>query len=290
MMCRVVADVQLPLFKYAPPEPVSLASSKADPERAHNPSDLIKDLLPKPSLTTNRKDVLDNTHDASVKASLTTLFGLEGNLKSEEKVKLETKEVRRYTLNNPELYFNTLMTDELYERDVRALISKTKWGEAYLVIGFLTTSNATFDRTSNHNTGFEGHGRVPVTEILGAPPLPGLDLDPELVAKMNLDRKLEMAHTMSPDEEIFAVAYLTVQGPKYRKSGKVKTIGRPKVASAKHLAFGEGDSDDDDEDDDDEDDDEKEDEDEDDLKDNDQEIRLVETAKENSLPDEYFEF
>jgi len=283
MMCRVVTDVQLPLFKYAPPEPLSLASSTAKPERAHNPADLIKNLLSKPSLTTNRKDVLDNVKDASIKTSLSKLFGLEGSLKNEEKVKLETKEVRRYTLNNPELYFKTLMDDELYARDVRALLGETKWREAYLVVGFLTTSNATFDRTSNRNAGFEGHGTVPVTEALGAPPVPGLDLDPELSAKIKAERKLETAHTMSPDEEIFAVAYITIKGPKFRKnSGKPKPIGRPKVASAKHLAFGEDDDDDEDEDD--------EEEDYDNQEDEDQEIKLVEEAKEGSLPDEHFKF
>ena len=291
-MCRVVTDVQLPLFKYAPAEPLSLASNLGKPERPHNPADLIKDILPKPSLTTNRKDVLDNVTDASIKGSLSNLFGLEGNLKNEERVKVETKEVRRYTLNNPELYFKTLMGDELYERDVRALIGETTWRKAYLVVGFLTTSSATFDRTSSHSTGFEGHATAPVTEALGAPPVPGLNLDPELSGKISAERKVETAHTMSPDEEIFAVAYIEIKGPRFHKtSGEVKTIGRPKVASAKHLAFGDDDEEEDDEDDDSDDDDkEEEEEDEDDLEDGGQDIRLVKEVKTSALPGEHFEF
>jgi len=231
----------LPLFKYAPMENLALIGKTSNPERPHNPSDLITGILPKPSLTTNRKDFLSTITDRSLKASVSKLFGLSGILNNQQKLILETKEVRRYTLNNPAEYFKVLMGDELYNRDVRALLNETRFGEAYLVVGFLTTSKARWSQDNFHESTFQAEATIPVTEISGLPPVPGLNIDPTFSAQIMTTQASKTTH-LSLDEEIFAVAYAPVKAPKFRRKGEV-VIGRAKPAGAAHLAFGESDSD-----------------------------------------------
>jgi hypothetical protein len=243
MMCRVVKHVQLPLFKYAPIEPLALAG-KSEEEPPHNTNDIIPHILPEPTLTTNRKDFLSTVRNHSLKASVSKIFGLDSGLSNEQQVKLESKEVRRYTLNNPGEYFKALMQNELYERDVRDLLGETSFGTAYLVIGFLTTSDALWSQERTHKTRVEMRATVPVTEIATGVPIPGLDIDPTLAVGASKAQTLRRTHT-SPDEEIFAIAYAQVKSSKLPLWGKKKVvIGRAKAAGANHLAFGANDSDD----------------------------------------------
>lgn len=242
MMCRVVEDMQLPLFRYAPVEPIILADALEEQERPHNPSDLIPDILPEASVTTNRKDFLSTITDKSVKARVLEIFGLCGGLNHEQKVDLETKEIRRYALSNAGEYFNVLMRDDLYERDVRALL-KTSFGRAYLVVGFLTTSNAKWNQDGSSRSTVELRGALPVNAIVAAAgaPLPVI-VDPSFSAKNNVTHISNRSHD-SPDEEIFAVAYAPVKTSVFSRRKKVR-IGRAMTATANHLAFGESDDDD----------------------------------------------
>ena len=218
-------------------------------ERPHNPCDLIPNILPEASLTTNCKDFLSTVADKSLKAKVSKIIDLDGGLQNGQRVDLETKEVRRYALSNAGEYFKKLMGDELYERDVRALLKETS-GRAYLVVGFLTTSNARWNRDDSSQSTLELTGAVPVTAIAAAAgaPLP-VPVDPSFSAKDNVIHISNRSHD-SPDEEIFAVAYALVKTSVFdlRKKKKV-VIGRAKTASANHLAFGESDDDDDDDDD-----------------------------------------
>ena len=237
MMCRVVQDMQLPLFKFAPVEPLLLVNSLEKPERPHNPSNLIPNILSKPSLTTNRKDFLSTIIDKSLKAKVSKIFDLDGGLNNEQKVNFETKEVRRYALSNAGEYFKKLMEDELYERDVRALLKETS-GRAYLVVGFLTTSNAKWEQDGCGISTLELTGAVPVTAIAATAgaPLP-VSLDPSFSAKNNATNISNRSHE-SPDEEIFAIAYAPVKTSVFGLQRKKKVvIGRAKSASANHLAF-----------------------------------------------------
>ena len=251
MMCRVVQDVQLPLFKFAPVEPLLLVDTLEKQKRPHNPSNLIPNILPEASLTTNRKDFLSAITDKSLTAKISKIFDLDGGLNNEERVNFETKEVRRYALSNAGEYFKKLMGDELYERDVRALLKETS-GRAYLVVGFLTTSNAKWEQDRSDLSTYELTGAVPVTAIAAAAgaPLP-VSLDPSFSAKNNATHTSNRSHE-SPDEEIFAIAYAPVKTSifDFRKKKKV-VIGRAKSASANHLAFSHFDDDNDDNDDDD---------------------------------------
>ncbi|KAF2793253.1 hypothetical protein K505DRAFT_375473 [Melanomma pulvis-pyrius CBS 109.77] len=240
MICRVVEDVQLPLFKYAPAEPLFLAGSLVQQERAHSPRDLIPDILPEASRTTNRKDFLSTVTDKSLQAKVSKIFGLDKGVNDGQKVDLETKEVRRYALNNPGEYFKVLMKDELYARDVNTLLKEI--GKAYLIVGFLTTSNATWNRDGSGQSTLEVTGAVPASAIATAAgaPIPQA-VDPSFTGKTSASHESNTAHE-SPDEEIFAVAYAPVKKSGF-SFGKTKTvkIGRAKTASASHLAFGESD-------------------------------------------------
>ena len=234
MMGRVVADKYFPMEYYAPKEPLSS-------EPSHNTDDIIPGILPKPSPSTDRKDVLQNTKETGLKASLTALFGLEHTKDKQELATLETEEVRRYSLHNPREYFNKLMENELYAEDVNELLESK--GRAYLVTGFLTTKGAlwTFSNTKSNRNAVDAS--VPVTGLAGATiPIPGLK-DPHISAS---DSKIygRQRHMRVPEEEIFAVAYsvvkrsstLGLQRPHVRHNVVLRSSMRVK---GRHHGFGD---------------------------------------------------
>jgi hypothetical protein len=242
MMGRVVEDMYLPLFKYAPSKPPTMTGQQRELERPHNPNDIIPDILPEPSLTTNRRDFVSTVTDKSLKASLSKIFGLGGSLNESQKVSLESKEVRRYTLSNPGEYFKALMEDELYERDIQALLKGTSRGVAYLVVGFLTTSNAQWGQEKNHETSVSTDVKIPITAAVAqGVPIP-VDLDPAFTASVSKGQSSNVTYK-SPDEEIFAIAYIPVKSSKFLFRTKKVVVGWAKSAGAGHLAFGAGDSD-----------------------------------------------
>ena len=232
MMCRVVFDKLLPLYKFAPSTPLS------PNETPHNTNDIIPDILPSPSLTTNRKDFLETVRDSKLQASLTSFFGLDFGRSRQDRLSLETEQVKRYTLNNPGQYFEALMENKLYAQDVRKLLRSTHFGRAYLVVGFLTTSGATWvqKRTKENTTG--GSVTIPISAIAGAPT--GLDptISPGISTSSNQERTMHVA-----EEEIFAVAYSVVKMSYSfdRKAAgftkKTPVVGPPKRANARHHAF-----------------------------------------------------
>lgn len=247
MMCRVVQDVQLPLFKYTPVEPLTLTGVLGQQERPHRPCDLIANILPEPSRTTNRKDFLSAVSDKYLRAKISKVFGFGKGANDGQKVALETKEVRRYSLNNPGEYFNALTKDELYKRDVCAFLKETS-EKAYFVIGFLTTSNATWTHDDSGSSTLAVDAAVPVSTVAAGfgVPVPPI-VDPSFTIQRNA-RYAANTHHDSPDEEIFAVAYAPVKTHKFG-FGKTKAvqIGRAKTAGANHLAFGDSDDEEDDE-------------------------------------------
>lgn len=241
MMGRVVADKLLPLQKFAPFSPSS--SSTAPP---HNPEDIVSDILPTPSLSKNRKELLAVAAKHGLSVALGCLFGTEFARTTEEKVQLESELVRQYTLNNPDEYFDLLMENELYAQDVQKLLARTKRGRAYLVTGFLTTSGTLWTRThgQSHSTGF--FAALPIAEVVSAGSLPGLQalvdptVAPSRTTNMELQRQMSVA-----DEEIFAVSYSPVK-IKYRIDRKAShftkktpTVGPPKRANLQQLALGD---------------------------------------------------
>jgi hypothetical protein len=238
MMGRVVADKLLPLQKFAPFEPLLPTVPR------HNPQDIIPDILPAPSLHTNRKEILSRIKDQGVEIMLTSFFGINFARTSDERVELETQEVKQYALNNPDEYFDVLMENDLYAADALKLVSSTKRGHAYFVTGFLTASGAVWTRKQGQTSTDAFSIALPLAEIAGAP-LPGLadpTIKPSLKWGNEQQRQMHVA-----DEEIFAVAYSLVK-IKYRFdktashfTRKLVTVGPSKRANAKHLALGNDD-------------------------------------------------
>jgi hypothetical protein len=239
MMCRVVHDKYLPLYKSAPIQPLIIANATSAPDRSHNTNDIYPNILPTPSLTTDRKDFLSTVRDRSIQTTLSTIFGLDLAWENEDKVSLETKEVKQYIINNPGAVFKELMKDDLYARDVRALLKDASFGRAYLVVGFLTASGALWTREGVQRTKVSANFTAPITETLGVPPMPGLNVDPGLGFGIGNTKTTGRTH-ISPDEEIFAVAYALVK-IKYGvdRNGVTRTVkvGPPKRGSAKHLVL-----------------------------------------------------
>jgi hypothetical protein len=237
MMCRVVVDKFLPLLKFAPMEPLSSST-----EPSHNTQDIIPDVLPSPSLSTNRKDLLEIVRESKLKASLTAFFGLDTERSTEEYLSLQSQQVKRYTLKNPDQYFKKLMENELYARDVRELLETTFLSRGYFVVGFLTTVGAvwTQSRSKGHSEG--ATAKLPVTTITGIP-MP--QLDPSI--SHSHSTTFNQRHCMHvAQEEIFAVAYCVVKmSYSFDKNAasftrKTPVVGPPKRARARHLALGHG--------------------------------------------------
>jgi hypothetical protein len=237
MMCRVVANKLLPLHKFVPFE----AISKGDVP--HNTDDIIPNILPPPSQSTTRKEFLESVRGTDISTSLTAFFGLDFSRSQEEKVSLESELVKRYTLKNPEQYFDKLMANDMYANDVRNFLQGNS--SAYLVVGFLTTTGTIWKAEQAKKTSEGISVTAPVSQLAGVP-IPGL-LDPSV----GLTGSTEQRHGRQmhiADEEIFAVAYCEVRNsysldksaPKFIK--KIPKVGPAKRAKGKHLAF-EGKSD-----------------------------------------------
>lgn len=236
MMCRVVADKLLPLQKYAPVEQSITPSSSTIP--AHSPQHIIPEILPAPSLSTNRKIFLNTIKDNQIRASLTSVFGLNLGLSNEQRLALESDEVKRYSLNNPSTYFDALMENEHYARDIVDLLKTTKRGRGYLVTGFLTTRGTTWaqSKAQSQTTGF--FASVPVSAIAGVP-LPSGILDPSIEPSTTVSHQQKQSQHIA-DEVIFAVAYslVTMSGMFSGRDKKKVVVGPPKRAKPKHMALG----------------------------------------------------
>lgn len=233
-MCRVVASKTLPLIKFAPSPPM------APGDHPHNTNDIIPSILPTPSLSTNRKEVVQVIRERGISIALTSFFDLNFARSRDEKSMLESQLVKRYTLPNPEHYFQRLMQNEHYARDVRTLLDNSHFHRAYLVTGFMTTKGAVWktDSGQKKTNGFEV--TVPVSE-LAAVPVPGsLDFrfGPTVMTSTQQNREMRVA-----DEEIFAVSYSVVKlaYSVSRSAGiitKAPKVGPAKRAKAHHLALG----------------------------------------------------
>lgn len=201
--------------------------------------------------------MLGTVRDKDVALMLTDFFGFDFARSMEEQLILESQEAKRYTLKNPETYFETLMENDLYARDVRKVLKEAALGPVYMVVGFLTTTGATWKRNSIKSRPQGASITLPLAEAAGVP-LPEI-LDP--CFEVSRTKANSQGSTMSvAQEEIFAVAYNVVTTKYSLRKGKkghsrrTTVLGLPKRARVHHLALGPGDevagsSDDDEEDD-----------------------------------------
>jgi hypothetical protein len=235
MMCRVVSSKTLPLNKFAP---YSTISSNEPP---HNTNDIIPSILPTPLSFSSRKEFLQGIRDHKIRTTLASFFGLSVTCSEGESVALESLEVKRYTLLNPEKYFESLLANQLYARDVHDILEKSTFNQAYLVTGFLTTTGTVWKTKHGRSNTDSVSAKLPLAEATGVP-VPGLSDFSASAERTTATRHLREMYVA--EEEIFAVAYSTVKlSRSFNLSAahfmtKSPVVGRPKRAGARHLALG----------------------------------------------------
>ncbi|RYP00338.1 hypothetical protein DL764_006538 [Monosporascus ibericus] len=242
MIGRVVAYKLQPQEKYAP----FCFQCSTKPDR-HNPEDIIPNILPKPSLSISRKDVLSATTDYGLKLSLGSLFGIEFGRGKENTVELETAIVKTYSLSNPDAIFDRLMQNDKYAADVQKLFASIKKRQAFFVTGFLTTSGATWTRRHGESRTNGFTAAIPVSAAVTGLPIPTELIDPAIEPSRTVSGSIQK--TMKVEEEqIFAMSYslvkITYQLTKRKTQPGIARIGPPVLAKLRDLAFGEADEED----------------------------------------------
>ncbi|MCJ1399148.1 hypothetical protein MMC11_002350 [Xylographa trunciseda] len=238
MMGRVVKDIRLPLNRFAPVEPLDSATTR------HNTQDILPSILPEPSCSSTRKDVLEAVTERGVNFALTSFFGIDLASSATQKAELESMEVKQYSLKQPFQIFQHLMKDPNYGRDVLALLNESWRGKAFMVVGFLTTSGSVWKLDNRRSLTTALTANVPVSMFAGTPSALDPAVSPRQSATNSQSRTMSVAQ-----EEIFAVAYNVVKlrrqfdgkAPRYVKKSAV--FGGSRRAKSSEQALGE-DSDD----------------------------------------------
>jgi hypothetical protein len=231
-LCRVVVSTTSPLTQFAP---FSLPGTPS-----HNTDDIIPSILPEPSLSTSIKAFRKAAHERGVSVKLANVVGFQVTRNEEQSRTLESESVKRYILPNPEHYFEELMKNENYSRDVRALLEKVRPHHAYLVTGFLTTTKSAWKIDGSQNSKTALNVAVPISTVLPAAVAGAMGIDGGICGSGSSQQSDERA---VDEEEIFAVSY-SVARLSYKPSASKTlftsnpTIGPPKRAKAYHLALG----------------------------------------------------
>lgn len=234
-LCRVTSSKSSPSEDFAPFSLLQVPS--------YNSNNIIPSILPEPTSCTGVTEFVSSTQEQGISFQLSALLGLNITRNTEQNRDLESRMVKKYSLPNPERYFQELMKNEHYARDVGLLLRKLWPRHAYLVTGFLTATESTWriEEGRSKSTGF--NIALPVSAALPVP-VPGLvdmEIHPQASTSAECRRELHVA-----GEEIFAASYSIVKlAPKFTSSAGLVTsvpiIGRPKRAKAHHLAFGSND-------------------------------------------------
>jgi hypothetical protein len=222
MIGRVVSDIYEPLNECAPWQ-----------QEARS---LLEDILPEPQVSTNRKECLEFARGPAAFAKISKLFRVDIERRSDDGTILESDMIKQYTLENPAKRFEALMKDGAYAADIWELLKERHPHRAYLITGFLTTTNSNWE--SNRLLGISQtiSATAPVAEVLGAP-IPGLDLGVGI--SYNGKTKHQSSKTVEK-EEIFAVAYNVVQLKRTRigkNSTRAAVVGDIVWAKKKHAAL-----------------------------------------------------
>jgi hypothetical protein len=231
-LCRVVASKVAPLDRFAP---IALPGTPA-----HETNDILPSILPQPTLSTSCDELFSAARKRGFSAELSALLKVNVSRDVEQSRRLESKSVRRYTLPNPGAYFQELMKNEYYAKDVRDLLKALWPHHTYLVTGFLTAtdSNWTIEASNKTTKGIET--TLPVAEAAGVP-IPGLadaGLGLSTEAAAHQSRKISVV-----GEEIFAVSYSVAKlsyafGSPPGFVTRMPLVSRPKLAKPHHLAMG----------------------------------------------------
>ncbi|KAL8827926.1 MAG: hypothetical protein Q9191_002890 [Dirinaria sp. TL-2023a] len=236
MMGRIVQDIFLPLYRYAPATPVDGSLP------AHSPRDILPSILPKPIVAASRKAVLESLPTKELHIALTDLFGLDLERGQTDSVEIEGKAVKQYSLSQSREVFEHLMHNSTYAAEALKLLQDSPRRRAFFVTGFMTTSSTTLRRTSGRKMQYGFNIAIPISSAFGGPAL----LDPKLAPSVSSETSVSQ-ETILPDECIFAMSYdiialtrrFDIQAPKFVHHS-IKHQGL-KRAKPQHLALGRDD-------------------------------------------------
>jgi hypothetical protein len=237
LLGRIVLDIKSPLRAFAPRDHVEGTSI------GRNPQDIIQDILPSPVLSTDRKDFIKNNISGEARTDLTDFFGFNFARTEQEKLTLESKVVKRYSLEQTKDVFETLIKDPSYNSEVRKFFKEHGVRKAYFVVGFITTEGSVWTRERKREYSAGINTQVPLSAVAMVP-VPGIDPSVELSGAKHNTR----GQSFSSDEGlIFAVAYDVIKlkktfdktAPGYFRDDL--TFGPAKYAKARYLAMGEDD-------------------------------------------------
>lgn len=232
-LCRVVASKVAPLDRFAP---------RALPGTpAHETNDIIPSILPQPTLQPSCDALFTAARKRGFSAELLALLKVNVSCDVEQRRRLESKCVRKYTLRDPGASFQELMKNEYYAKDVEGLLKGLWPHHAYLVTGFLTATDSKWTIEASNKTTKGIQITLPVAAAAGVP-VPG-------VADAGLGLSREAAAHQSRTfsvvgEEIFAVSYSVAKlsfafgSPSGVVTRVPLVVGRPKLAKPHHLAMG----------------------------------------------------
>lgn len=225
MIGRVVADMYEPLNEFAPWQ--------------QETRKMLEKLLPEPQISTNCQECLEFSRTPGAYAKLSKLFRVDVERQKKDSAKLKSEMIKQYTLENPARHFLSLMENPIYAADVRKLLKEKHSSRAYLVTGFLTTTNTVWEKGQILNDTHSVGVTVPIAEALGVP-VPVLDVG---VGVSFGDKKTTLSAKSVADEEIFAIAYSMVHLKRAimaRDFPRTAVVGGIVWAKPKHRALSGG--------------------------------------------------
>lgn len=234
ILCRLVVSKTSPLDKYAPFN---------DPSKpAHRTCDIIPSILPKPEISTACSDSFTVAREKGFTVQLSALLNINLSRSIGETIQLESGCVKKYALENPDVYFRQLIKNDHYLQDARELIASTRSGHAYLITGFITTTDTTWTIENTVGGSKSFNATVPLGQATSLPDAGLLDSG----FGLNTSNSNTRSHTRHiSEEQVFAVSYSVVKLT--NKISWVSTapeptpmLGRPKRAKAHHLAMNRG--------------------------------------------------
>ena len=213
----------------------------SDPVRPpHNTNDILPFILPSPEVSTSCDQSITVAKERGFSVQFSALLNINLSRTEQEIRRLESELMKKYTLQNPGIYYEQLMQNEHYAQDARDLLASTKAGHAYFITGFITASETTWTIGKTMGSGGAFDTTVPVGQACGLP-------DGGLLGVSFGTNKLinnSCSHTRHVrEEQIFAVSYYTVKLSSRLKwlshdASRTPILSGPKKAKAYHLAMG----------------------------------------------------
>lgn len=235
-MCRVVASKTEPGEKYAP------FSIPGTPARTTK--DIIPAILPEPVLVPSHNAFTSIARSKAIAVKLSSLLNFQLSGGEEHSSRVESGLVKQYSLSNPGEYFEQLLKDDRYEKEVRRLLDSVRPHHAYLVTGFLTATGSKWTTKGKTSSAMSADGTIPVPDAAGLPP-PLVDNVGISLQFLTDTAKYEVQKSLA-EEFIFAASYSVVKysyavGWSSNFISRSPRTGRSVRAKAHHLAFGNDD-------------------------------------------------